>query len=453
MTDRILVVEDTLSLAMLYKGQLEKAGFSVDVAGSRAEAHEAVAARDYQVVLLDLQLPDGDGMGLAYEHGQEGRPGAIIVITSDASVARAVEAMRHGAYDFLVKPFAEQRLITSVRNAAAHQTLKRTVDALEREAPKRDFMGFIGSSAGMQVVYRAIENVARSKAAVFITGESGTGKEVCAEAIHKAGPRAKGPFVPLNCGAIPSELIESEIFGHLKGSFTGAIADRAGAAALAHSGTLFLDEICEMDVGLQTKLLRFLQTGLIQPVGSGRQQPVDVRVICATNRDPVAEMQAGRFREDLFYRLNVLPIHLPPLRDRGEDVIRIAQVFLRRFAAEEGKGFCAFDAGALARLHAHAWPGNVRELQNVIRQIVVLNDGDTVTEAMFPCATDAAPRAAQPAPGAQSVAIGRPLRQIERDAIEATLRLVDGSIPKAAKILDVSPSTLYRKMEAWRETA
>jgi two-component system, repressor protein LuxO len=311
---------------------------------------------------------------------------------------------------------------------------------------------FLGSSEAMQQVYAKIRAVAGSMATVFITGESGTGKELCAQAIHDGSARASGPFIALNCGAIPPDLLESEVFGHMKGSFTGAISDKPGAAAAADGGTLFLDEICEMEVGLQTKLLRFLQTSMVQPVGATRPRKVNVRIVCATNRDPQAAVRAGRFREDLFYRLFVVPIHMPPLRERGRDAVEIAEAALGRFAAEEGRRFDGL-APDVARLFRDLpWPGNVRQLLNVIRNVVVLNEGGQVTRAMLPAelldggpVAAAAPAALGPLDGL----IGRSLAEIERLAIEATLAEVGGSVPQAARMLQVSPSTLYRKMEGW----
>jgi two-component system, repressor protein LuxO len=320
----------------------------------------------------------------------------------------------------------------------------------------------------MRGVYDTIREVGRSSATVFITGESGTGKEVCAEAIHRLSPRRDRAFVPLNCGAIPRDLMESEVFGHRRGAFTGAIGDKLGAAAAADGGTLFLDEICEMDVDLQTKLLRFLQTSTIQPVGAPTPSRVDVRIVCATNRDPQVEVAAGRFRADLFYRLFVVPIHMPPLRDRGEDILQIADALLRRYADEEGKRLSGIEPEVARAFLRYDWPGNIRELQNVLRNIAVLRDGDTVTvdmlpgriaDALSPAAalrTAASPHVAGAQPqgyddGLRAL-LGTPLGQLERDYIEATIAQCDGSIPKAARILEVSPSTLYRKREAWTKS-
>ncbi len=316
---------------------------------------------------------------------------------------------------------------------------------------------FLGSSAAMLEIYGKIRAVSRSMATVFITGESGTGKELCAQAIHDGSARASGPFIALNCGAIPPDLLESEVFGHMKGSFTGAISDKPGAAAAADGGTLFLDEICEMDVVLQTKLLRFLQTSMVQPVGATRPRKVNVRIICATNRDPMEAVREGLFREDLFYRLYVVPIHMPPLRDRGDDVIEIAEAALARFAMEEHRAFEGLDGPVKALIRALPWPGNVRQLLNVIRNVVVLNPGGVVTLEMLPQGlarstdtrtTESQAKAPPPGPGVNDL-IGRPLAEIERIIVEATLERAGGSVPKAARILEIAPSTLYRKIEGW----
>jgi two-component system repressor protein LuxO len=329
-------------------------------------------------------------------------------------------------------------------------------------------MGFIGASLPMQAVYRVIESAAASKATVFITGESGTGKEVCAESIHKASPRRDRPFVALNCSAIPKDLIESELFGHVKGAFTGAVAERIGATQQAHGGTLFLDEIGEMDVNLQAKLLRFLQTGTVQRVGANKTDQVDARIVCATNRDPLAEVAAGRFREDLYYRLHVIPIHLPALRERAEDALLIASHFLDLYAREEGKRFGGFDPEAERLIRDYAWPGNVRQLQNVIRNAVVLHDGDSLGADMLrpalrtPIDHAAPPRpraepASKPLPQTTSTAEAaqriRPLARVEQEAIEEAITLCGGNIPRAAALLEVSPSTLYRKRQAWAEAS
>lgn len=446
--NRILMVEDALSIAMLHKGYLTPEGFEVDHAATAAEARSLFQSREYGAVLLDLGLPDEEGEVLMKDMLAR-RPGQrIIIVTANGSIQRVVACMREGAADYAVKPVPKDRLLAAL-NMKARQNRPEAGSPQRRASDIR----FIGESPAMRQVQARVQAVAPSKAAVFITGESGTGKEVCAETIHRLSPRAEKPFIAINCGAIPKDLMESEIFGHLKGSFTGAIADRDGAAMLANGGTLFLDEICEMDLGLQTKLLRFLQTGLIQRVGSGHMQRVDVRIICATNRDPEAEMRAGRFREDLFYRLHVVPLAMPALRERGGDVLHLARFFARQFSAEEGKAFHELSAEAEMRLLGHAWPGNVRELQNVLRRAIVFHDGERIEAAMLdlPQKQRSAPELdVSGLPDAKRAATAaRELWQIERDAIEETITACDGSVPRAAKLLGVSPSTIYRKRESW----
>ena len=462
MTKRlVLIVEDTPSLARLYAEYLRGEPYTVLIAETGGHALEILSDTTPDVMLLDLQLPDMNGLDILRQLAARALPTAIVVITAHGSVGNAVEAMRCGAYDFIVKPFTADRLLVTLRNALERQKLSAIVSSLAEDYAGDRFCDFIGASLPMLAVYRIIESAAKSRATVFITGESGTGKELCAEAIHALSPRSEGPFIAINCGAIPKELMESEIFGHVKGAFTGAVSDRDGAATRAHGGTLFLDEICEMDLGLQTKLLRFLQTGTFQRIGSGKTESVDVRYVCATNRDPWAEVQSGRFREDLFYRLHVIPCALPPMRDREEDVLLIARHFLTLYAAEESKHFQRFTPPAEAAIRAYPWPGNVRQLQNLIRNIVVLNDGPEVTVAMLPeplgpvgdSETVTAPRIhgrrasdngeAPPPPRV------RPLWEVEKEAIETAIAMCDGNVPKAAALLDISASTIYRKRLAW----
>jgi len=471
-TEPILLVEDTLSLAALYEGYLTRAGHAVETASTATDALTLFRARTPQIVLLDLVLPDGDGIDVLRAIHDDAGDTKVIVITAHGSINRAVEAMREGAFDFLVKPFDERRLIGAVENAltSVRDSPPLPEPGTETADAAGGLMGFIGSSAPMQQIYEMVRSIARSTATVFITGESGTGKEVCAQAIHDLSVRRKGPFVPVNCAAIPRDLLESELFGHLKGAFTGAVTDKRGAAAYADGGTLFLDEIGEMDLALQTKLLRFLQTSMIQPLGATEPQKVDVRIVCATNRDPFAEVRAGRFREDLYYRLHVVPIHLPPLRERGADVIQIAEDLLRRFAVEEGRKFTRLSAETRERFLSYPWPGNVRELQNVLRNAVVLHDGIEMTPAMLPMDLGAGASVSNLRPGAAApdnrraeagaasdgesidALVGLSLSEMERRFIEKTIEACDGSIPKAARMLDVSASTLYRKREQWNKS-
>lgn len=469
---KVLIVEDSASLALGYAAQLEDAGHEVSLCESLAEARRTLSTEDFDVILLDLQLPDGDGLTLFDAMvGGKNNP-AVIVVTADGSLNRAISAMRLGAYDFLVKPVSGTRLLSTVGNASEQKGSAPEVSTApaERTRDAESFHGFIGKSPAMKSVYRTIESVANSKATVFVTGESGTGKEVTAEAIHSASKRRAGPFVAINCGAIPENLLESELFGHVKGAFTGAVENRIGAAKAADGGTLFLDEICEMDLKLQVKLLRFLQTGMIQRVGSSAAEPVNVRIVCATNRAPELEVAEGRFREDLYYRLNVIPIALPALRERGEDVDLIASALAERIAAEEGRSFSGFSRASEAYLQQHGWPGNVRELQNALRRAIITGSGNKVelSGTGQPIIRAVSPREAEQRTNsideqskpisaskeptqAASVAdfSGMTLDQVERLAIEQAISRSAGNIVKAARGLGVSPSTIYRKLERW----
>ncbi|HUI16775.1 MAG TPA: sigma-54 dependent transcriptional regulator [Alphaproteobacteria bacterium] len=463
---RILLVEDTASLARVYVEYLRKEPYETVHVETGAAGLAEIERQMPEAVLLDLALPDMNGIEILKRVHSQALPVAVIVITAHGSITTAVEAMREGAYDFLVKPFSADRLLITLRNALERQRLARMVETLKEDFGRDEYMGFIGSSLPMQGVYRIIDSAAASKATIFITGESGTGKEVCAQAIHQRSPRARQPFVALNCAAIPHDLIESEIFGHVKGAFTGAVAEREGAAARAKGGTFFLDEICEMNLDLQSKLLRFVQTGSFVKVGGRVTEKADVRFICASNKDPLKEVEAGRFREDLYYRLHVIPVHLPPLRERDDDVLALARHFLTLFAKEEGKRFTGFAPEVEAVLRSYPWPGNVRQLQNVLRNVVVLKDAETVTLDMLPPPLDhvEASSAALPAARGREEAVARqatapgqatadgirPLWQIEKDAIEDAIRLCQGNIPKAATHLGISASTIYRKRMSWQ---
>ena len=457
--ERILLVEDTLPLARAYREYLQSEPYELVHVPNGSAALEAIAQETPDAAILDLQLPDMNGLAVLKAIRAKGAGCAVVVITANGSVNIAVEAMREGAVDFLVKPFNAERLVYTIRNALERQRLSSIVETYRNEIDRKQYAGFVGSSLAMQAVYRTIDSAAASRATIFITGESGTGKEVCAEAIHRKSPRRDKPFVALNCAAIPKELMESEIFGHVRGAFTGALGNREGAAAQADGGTLFLDEICEMPLDLQVKLLRFVQLGTFTKVGGSDVNKVDVRFVCATNRDPLGEVEGGRFREDLYYRLHVIPIHMPPLREREADVLDLARHFLDVFSQEEGKRFNGFSSAAEAALRVYDWPGNVRQLQNAIRQAIVLNDGELIEVHMLPLplargglgsAPCAAPVAVEPGREGSSI---RPLAEVERDAIREAIRLTDGNVPKAAALLEVSPSTLYRKLSRWETEA
>ena len=477
MIARILVVEDNPTQAELARALLATLGHEVRLVGTAAAALEAATAWAPDAVLLDIELPDYDGLVLMRQMRAAGVGGAIIVVTMHGSINTAVEAMRGGAVDFIVKPYSGARLSVTLANAIEKRALERELQGARAKLARGRFFGFVGASPQMQAVYRTIESVAASRASVFVTGESGTGKELAAEAIHKASPRAGHPFVALNCGAIPRDLLESEVFGHVRGAFTGATTDRIGAASQADGGTLFLDEIGELPPEMQVKLLRFVQTGQVPKLGAPRTERVDVRFVCATNRDPAAEVAAGRFREDLFYRLYVVPIELPPLRQRGDDVLTIARHFLAQFSREEGRSFRDFTAEAAQVLANYGWPGNVRQLQNVVRNVVVLHDAELVERTMLPPLTQApgarleaatepalaplpagvvrlgdAPAGPHPVAEANSASPVEiePLATMERRLIQTALAHTDGDVGRAAALLQVNASTIYRKLQNWR---
>jgi len=464
----VLLTEDSGALTRVYVEYLRSLKINMKQVSTGKDALEILETNAPSMMLLDIELPDMSGLDILRHIEAQGIPTSVVIITAHGSADIAKQSLDLGAVDFLEKPFSAERLRTTVTNVLDQRKLRSIVDTFEIIS-RREYCGFIGSSMKMQGVYQMIESAAGSDASIFVTGESGTGKEVCAEAIHIKSKRRDNEFVALNCAAIPRDLIESEIFGHVKGAFTGAVSSRQGAASRANGGTLFLDEIAEMDIDLQAKLLRFIQTGTFQPVGGSKLEKVDVRFVCATNRNPLAEVEAGRFREDLYYRLHVIPIDLPPLRDRDADVLEIGQNFLTTFSREESKSFEGFDAEVSGIMMSYEWPGNVRELQNVIRNIVVLQDGELVEKRHLPPALQKQKPATKriPSVGSSRMTQGntaldveslnqnldqiRPLWLVEREAIENAIELCDGNIPKAAAMLDVSPSTVYRKKQTWSD--
>jgi len=419
-------------------------------------ADVAAAAQVLRTTPIDVVLADCETLALAggleagFSRLAALAGGALILALSDGtSVSVAVEAMRSGAHDTLVRPVSGAMLACRLEELGRRHGKARAISPVAAAPRPSDFEGFVGNSAQMCEIYDQIVRVAPSSAPVFITGESGTGKEVTAEALHRRSPRSGRPFIAVNAGAIPGELMESELFGAVRGAYTGAHQDRKGAVELADGGTLFLDEIGEMDLGLQAKLLRFLQTGTISRVGDATPVPVDVRVICATNRNPMQLVAERRFREDLFYRLHVLPIHLPPLRQRPGDILPLAESFLDRFSAEENKRFSGFSPEAADLFVGREWPGNVRQLQNLVRRIVVMFDGGPVSVAMVTAAdVEARGEPMRAATRREPLAI-QPMWQQEQRIIEEALDAFGGNIARAAAALEISPSTIYRKRLSW----
>ncbi len=461
---RILMVEDSLSMAAIYKAYLNDTNYQVRIVTDLDSAYNEIEREIPDIILLDVELPDGSGLTLLKKIQAQTDDIEVIVMTAHGSSQMAVQAIEDGAFDFLTKPFDAARLLVTLDNATKHQDLNRKV-ATYSSFDIDQYCRFIGKSLPMQAVYKTIDSLAASSATAFIIGESGTGKELAAEAIHQQSQRATANFHALNCAAIPSELMESELFGHVKGAFTGATSDREGAATIADGGTLFLDEICEMDLELQKKLLRFIQTGSYQKVGSNKTETVDIRFVCATNRDPMQEVREGRFREDLYYRLHVVPVHMPPLRQRENDILMLADAFLAKFAQRDGKQLHQFSSEAKQLLLNYPWPGNVRELENAVQNVVVLHNGKTVESHMLPMRdmsneptqqiqieqprTDMlASNHIQPV-AAQSNNEISPLWLEEKAIIERAIQLCNGSVNKAAGKLEVAPSTLYRKIQSW----
>jgi two-component system response regulator AtoC len=420
------------------------------VAGGR-EALQELAAREYDLVVTDVRMPGISGLELL-RAVQESQPEVMVVVMSAyGSHEAAVEAMKAGAYDYLSKPFKPDEVLLLLRKAEERERLSRENVRLRSElARSRRPGGIVGTSEAMQRVLRQVEKVAGQKTTVLLEGESGTGKELVARALHDASPRAGLPFVAVNCGAIPAELLESELFGHVKGAFTDATRDKKGLAVEADGGTLLLDEVAELPLQLQVKLLRFLQEEEVRPVGGTRTRRVDVRIVAATAGDLRRAVDQGRFREDLFWRLNVVAIRLPPLRERPEDVPLLAAHFLARYGRLRPDLSVRLSAEALGALAAHRWPGNVRELEHAIERAVVLADGQEVREEDLPDAVRLGARSGSGAPGgpaAAELSIKRATRDLEERLIRAALERTGGNRTRAAELLELSYRALLYKIK------
>ena len=377
---KILVIDDERAIRNTLKEILEFEGYSVDVAENGRAGLERALAGSYDLIFTDIKMPEMDGMEFlhAYHEGmaQHGEEAPVVVITGHGSVDAAVDSLKGGAFDFIQKPLDLNRLLVTSKHALEHKSLVQETKVLRKKVGKRNQM--IGESNAIERVRAIVDKVAPTEARVLITGSNGTGKEVVAHLIHENSNRAKGPMVEVNCAAIPSELIESELFGHMKGSFTGAVKDRAGKFEQADGGTLFLDEIGDMSLSAQTKVLRALQENEITRVGSDKTIKVNVRVIAATNKNLQQEIEKGNFREDLFHRLNVIPIHVPNLKDRKEDIPLLVNHFIQLICTEQGWKNKSINDEAIQALQAHDWPGNIRELRNVVERLIILS-GDTIT--------------------------------------------------------------------------
>jgi len=440
----ILLVDDEAGVRASLGAVLRDEGYNVDTVDSGEACLDQVTHQAYEVILLDVWLPGVDGLATLERLRERGVDAQVIMISGHASVEAAVRATKLGAFDFIEKPLSLDKTVLTVRNALRQRRLEVENRALRARVDRR--LTLVGDSPVMRQLRDQIEMTAPSNGRVLISGENGTGKELVARQIHALSHRRGGPFIEVNCAAIPEELIESELFGHAKGSFTGAVADRRGKFEIASSGTLFLDEVGDMSLKTQAKVLRALQEQVIEPVGGQRSVHVDVRVIAATNKDLASEMQVGRFREDLYFRLNVVPIFVPSLRNRGDDVIRLAEHFVSEFAKEYGRRPKRLSLGAAVLLREYRWPGNVRELRNVIERLMITVPGDAIApeDLAFLDIAEVIPPTNTTADGIQPLLEARDVW--EWRYILGAIAAFEGNISKTAEALGLERSNLYKKM-------
>ncbi len=434
---RILVVDDQRTTLEVLERNLGSEGYTVFTASAVWQALQLLETTAVDLVITDLKMPGSSGLELV-RHVRENLPDTeVVMITGYPSIEGAVEAVRSGAEDYLTKPFTDEELFDAVRRALGKLHTRRHAQTSAGSPPSH--LGLVGESPAMQTVYRALTRAAETAATVLITGESGTGKELVARAIHYQGARAAAPFVPVNCGGIPENLLESELFGYMKGAFTGAVSSRAGFFQTADGGTIFLDEIAETSTAMQVKLLRVLQDHEVVMVGANRARQVDVRVLAATNKDLAILVGKGMFREDLYFRLNVLTITLPPLRDRGDDVLLLSRQFLRKFAAEYGRSELVFTDRALQALCSYNWPGNVRELENLVQRLVVMSESERIDVSDLPSHMRFS--------AGRNGGLHRTLAEVEAEHIRNVLASVGGNKSEAARILGIDRKTLRTKLE------
>jgi DNA-binding NtrC family response regulator len=446
---RILVVDDEPMMADSLKQNLAEEGYTVDTAATGAEAIEYFDRGGHHLAICDLQLPDMDGLEVM-RHMKDTHPSTeVIVVTGYGTVARAVEATKAGAFYFVEKPFDFEQMLPLVERALESRELREETASMRRQLSTRaEYFNIIGASRQMQTIYETIESVAKSDANVLIVGESGTGKELIANAIHYNSLRAKKPFIKVNCAALPKELIESELFGHTKGAFTGAHADKEGLVQHAAGGSLLLDEIAEMPVELQPKLLRVLQDRSYRKVGSEKTYAVDFRLISSTNRLPADAIRDGLLRDDLFYRISTITIHVPPLRERTEDIQLLTDHFLKEYAHKYDRQISGVSQAAYQRLFAHQWPGNVRELQNVIERAVLLAKANKIEPVDLPFDNGSIPEGGAQA-GGWDVPPNMTLEEIEKLVIEKTLQRTNGNKQAAANLLGIYRPRLYSKIRKY----
>jgi two-component system, NtrC family, nitrogen regulation response regulator NtrX len=460
----ILIVDDEPGVRTALGGVLRDEGYNVDTVDSGEACLERVVTHSYDVVLLDVWMPGIDGLETLQRLRERRVDAEVVIISGHGNVESAVRAIKLGAFDFVEKPLSLDKAVLVVRHALRQRALEAENRDLRAQVDRRHTL--IGDSAVMQHLREQVLLAAPTNGRVLVLGENGTGKEVVARTLHAHSRRRTAPFVDVNCAAIPEELIESELFGHARGAFTGAVADRRGRFEHAHGGTIFLDEIGDMSLKTQAKVLRALQEQVIQPVGGTAMIKVDVRVVAATNKDLQDEIRAGRFREDLYFRLNVVPIFVPPLRDRIEDVPRLAEHFMATLAGEYGRRIKRFAPEAMLRLQQHAWPGNVRELHNVVERLLIMASGDVITLAdvafvgdgfggSSPPGGDLVPGLTPPGNGGRpgisggTVPLADARDRFERDYILQVLAAHQGNISRTADALGVERSNLYKKMRGF----
>ena len=450
---RVLVVDDEENLRVVLRTLLRRHGYEVETAASGEEALGMVDSFGPDVVLTDVRMPKMGGLDLLSTLKAKGNDATVIVMSAYGNMDLALEAMKAGAYDYVQKPFKPDEVVLTLRKAEERELLRRENRALRDEIRKEHkFEDILAKSARMQEIFRTITKIAEYKTTVLVTGESGVGKELVARAIHRRSTRRGGPFVAVNCGAIPENLLESELFGHKKGAFTDAVHDRRGLFEEATTGTLFLDEIGELPLGLQVKLLRVLEDEKIRRVGETRDLQIDVRIITATHRDLQNETKAGRFREDLFYRLNVLPIHCPPLRERRDDIPLLIDHFVARNNTRLGTSIRGLDTETRRLLYEYAWPGNVRELENTIERAMVLAEGEQIIAADLPERIREARDPVQVQLASGELSVKKTTRIIEEILIRRALQKTKGNRTRAAEVLEISHRALLYKIKDYQIT-
>jgi len=448
---RVLVVEDDAAARQGLTQLVRAWGYEADSAADGQEGLESITARPPSVVLADMVMPRMDGLQLLRRVKDQLTEFTFVVITAQGSVDTAVAAMKEGAYDYLAKPVDPQRLRDLLGHVAERQAALREVPGLHRQLHEEGRFGqMVGNAPAIRPIYRVIEQAAPTAASVLVYGESGTGKELVAKMIHELSGRSAHPFIAINCAAIPESLLENEIFGHERGAFTGAVERRAGCFELANSGTLFLDEVAEISPAIQVKLLRVLQERTVRRLGGQKEQPVDVRLVAATNVDPAKAVEQGRLRADLYYRINVIGISVPPLRDRSEDIPLLVQAFITEFNARNGKDVRAPSPEAAKLLQRYPWPGNIRELRNVVERAVILSGGGFIEVEHLPAGLL---HPVAPVATAGGLSAGMTVEEAERRLIEITLAHTGDNKTKAAEILGFTVKTLHNKLKRFRREA